>query len=91
MPEEIDGKSSIKTDADHENHRYFNVTDADMKTALSEYETYTGDGNFELYDTVTTGSDGKLLIENLDWGEYFLVEETAPDGYSKYDTTLSDR
>ena len=89
VPEEIDGKSSIKTDADHENHRYFNVTDADMKTALSEYETYTGDGNFELYDTVTTGSDGKLLIENLDWGEYFLVEETAPDGYSKYDTTLS--
>ncbi len=86
------------TDGDF--REYKNLFSDDSEISVEDF----GSDPFEIVSTTktpdievidVTGSDkytdnnGKLLIENLDWGEYFLVEETAPDGYSKYDTTLS--
>lgn len=31
----------------------------------------------------TTDSDGTIKFENLEWGEYTLVETKAPEGYNK--------
>ena len=41
---------------------------------------------------LTTGTDGKLTIEGLAPGDYYLEEQTAPAGYSKTDSnTNADR
>ena len=34
---------------------------------------------------MTTGTDGRLYIENLDWGSYYLEETAAPAGFVKPD------
>ena len=31
---------------------------------------------------LTTGANGKLSVEGLDWGDYYLTEKTAPSGFS---------
>lgn len=42
--------------------------------------------------TYTTNAEGKLTIEGLAPGDYYLEEQTAPDGYSKTDSnTNADR
>lgn len=55
--------------------------------------SYGGEGT--LVYTMTTVNDtnsadkGKLFIDNLDWGEYVLIEETAPDGFVKNSDAVS--
>ena len=91
VAEEKTGKSSIETDSEDTEHIYFKVIDETMLTVLEGYEL-DGDtaGQFKLYDTAITDENGKLIIDNLDWGEYYLEEVTAPDGYSEIDTTTGE-
>lgn len=55
------------------------VDEAGDALAGAEFELRDTDGN--LIGTGTSGADGKILFENLDWGHYLLVETKAPEGY----------
>ena len=59
----------------------FEVTDS-SDDDLSFKLQYSKDNGTNWNDLQT----GKLYIENLDWGRYYLKEVTAPDGYSEGDT-----
>ena len=57
-------------------------------TASGDYET-TGSGSSAVlteYNTLVTGANGKLKVDNLPWGDYCLEEVQAPSGYSNIDS-----
>ena len=56
-------------------------TDADTSEALSGAVFSIYNINDELIYTGTTDEFGKLEITDLKYGEYYLVEEQAPEGY----------
>ena len=87
VPEAVTGKSTVK----YENgSSYFEVTDDAMLAELNDYELVENSVNkFKLYDIVTTGSDGKLSIKNIDWGRYYLSEVAQYKLYENTDTTNS--
>ncbi len=78
-----------KKDTDKGRHDFMK-TDEEQKplaNAVFIVMTKNDDGEFapvkvngENY-IVTSGSDGKFSVENLDFGKYYLVEIKAPDGY----------
>lgn len=86
VPIAENGKSSIVTDGDN---KYLDVTYENMKKALKDYND-SDTGHFKLYDIVVTGENGTLRIDNLDWGQYYLVETKAPTGYTNIDTTTGE-
>lgn len=55
--------------------------DHDKALAGATFELY--DANNTLIATKTTGEDGIITFDHLDWGEYTLVETKAPEGYRK--------
>lgn len=59
------------------------VDEAD-ETKLLEGAVFTlyRSDNTVYRDNIITGDDGKALIEDLEWGSYYLKEKTAPAGYS---------
>lgn len=36
----------------------------------------------EFIDTYTTSAAGEIIVENLEWGDYYFVETSAPAGYT---------
>lgn len=44
------------------------------------FTLYNNDGSIYLDDLVTD-ENGKLRVENIDWGSYYFLEKTAPSGY----------
>ncbi|KZE38917.1 hypothetical protein AV656_08430 [Bhargavaea cecembensis] len=54
------------------------VDEAGDPLAGAEFELRDQDGKVI---AGTSGADGKILFENLDWGSYLLVETKAPEGY----------
>ena len=64
------------------------------------YNVYKLDGTLVLED-LKTGSDGKLIAKDLEWGTYYFKETTAPSGYClsdekvyfsvNYETILSEQ
>lgn len=44
------------------------------------FTLYKSDGSV-YRDDLVTGEDGVLLVADLEWGSYYFVEKTAPDGY----------
>ena len=81
VPTVKEGKSSISQD-----HKYLEVTDPQMLEDLNGYQLYGGEPNqFALVELAVTDNTGKFTIDNLDWGQYYLSEETAPDGYTNID------
>jgi len=60
-----------KVDADHH--------DKLLEGAL--FELYDSENN--LVDKKTTDVNGQIVFENLEWGEYTLIETKAPEGYRK--------
>lgn len=55
------------------------VDEAGDPLAGAEFELRNQDGT--VIGTGTSGADGKIIFENLDWGNYLLVETKAPEGY----------
>ncbi|MFD2305362.1 SpaA isopeptide-forming pilin-related protein [Enterococcus termitis] len=41
----------------------------------------TTTGTMEMYETGVDGPEGKIILENLAYGEYKVIETKAPDGY----------
>lgn len=50
-----------------------------MRLAGAEFELYAD--NCELLGTYTTGSSGEILVDELTYGRYYVVETKAPDGF----------
>lgn len=44
------------------------------------FNLYRQDGSL-VRDDITTGIDGTVLVDNLDWGSYYFEETKAPEGY----------
>ncbi len=44
------------------------------------FTLYNNDGSV-YRDDLVTGENGKLKVENIDWGSYYFLEKTAPAGY----------
>lgn len=44
------------------------------------FTLYNNDGTI-YRDDLTTDANGKLKVENIDWGSYYFLEKTAPAGY----------
>lgn len=47
----------------------------------AKFTLYNVDGSI-YRDNLITDDNGKLLVENLDWGSYYFLEKEAPNGYS---------
>lgn len=46
----------------------------------AEFCLYGNDGGL-VQDSLVTGADGSVTVENLNWGSYYFEEKKAPDGY----------
>ena len=51
------------------------------------FTLYNADGTI-IQDNLTTNNEGKLIVENLEWGNYYFKETKAPVGYSLTDETI---
>lgn len=79
-----------------------NATDNRLKgivelTKYNEDETITLEGAvYTLYkndgtiyrDNLTTRKDGKIIVKEIDWGSYYFLEKTAPNGYGLSDEKI---
>lgn len=68
------------------------ISDEPVRIAVKKISAFTGeplegavfglyDENGQLVDTQTSGEDGMLYFERLDWGEYSIEELQAPAGF----------
>ncbi|WP_424236979.1 Cna B-type domain-containing protein [Bhargavaea ginsengi] len=55
------------------------VDESDQPLAGATFELRDADG--ETVGTGTSGTDGKIIFGDLEWGNYTLVETKAPEGY----------
>lgn len=67
---------------------YQSKTDSTRYRVVHENENVSSAFKTEKYDYAITGIDGKLHIEGLDWGEYYLMESKAPTGYAESDVNF---
>lgn len=65
------------------------VSDRQPKVTLqgAEFSLYKSNGEL-VKGGYITGADGKLKLENLEWGSYYLKETKAPDGYKISDEKI---
>lgn len=68
---------------------YQSKTDSTRYRVVHENENVSSAFKTEKYDYAITGTDGKLHIEGLDWGEYYLKESKAPTGYAESDEKIN--
>src|SRR5690625_1535361 len=55
--------------------------DATDNTTLAGAQFEIRDSDNQVVETKTTGSDGNVVFDNLNWDIYTLVETEAPEGY----------
>ena len=65
--------------------------DPDGKTLSgAKFELYRMEqDSFTLVDTYMTGEDGKIVLNDVEYGKYYFVETEAPKGYSIVTNTYS--
>lgn len=65
------------------------VDEADEDTTLegAVFTLYRNDGTVYDDDLVTDG-DGKITVDELEWGSYYFLEKTAPRNYGLNDTKI---
>lgn len=60
-------------------------TDASLKNAV--YNVYNSDGS--LYTEISTNTDGYASLNDIPYGDYYIIEKTSSEGYDK-DTNRYD-
>ena len=66
----------------------YETTGSGSTATLVEYNIMTNDETpvYDMTKALVTGSNGKLKVDNLPWGDYCLEEVQAPSGYSNIDS-----
>ncbi len=59
------------------------ASDSTLVLAGAEYSLYKADGTL-VREKLQTSQDGRLQVDNLEWGNYYLEETRAPEGHYLY-------
>ena len=74
------GKGSVELTKVAEN-------DETVKLEGAVYTLYKNDGTV-YRDDLVTGKDGILLVKDIEWGSYYFMEKTPPQGYGLSDEKI---
>ncbi|MFV0395034.1 MAG: SpaA isopeptide-forming pilin-related protein [Coprobacillaceae bacterium] len=70
------------------------ISNKPLSNAIFTIFKETNEGNYEKIDTITSDSEGKVVINALGEGNYYFQETVTPDGYkpnenTKYEFSIS--
>ena len=85
---DFDTGSIIRSDAAHFNLYKKDGTLLILNEFADEYYADDEYGMTDATDVISTYSEGRASIVNLDWGDYYLVEIDSPEGYEVGNTKI---